>query len=91
VPHKWRVEFAPKADKQLEKLDATVRKKIVCFLRQLLDNYPSPRTTGTALTGPYERFWRYRVGEYRIVCELQDHKMVVWVVAVGHRREIYRA
>ena len=87
---KWRVEFSPKSDKQLQKLDLAVQKKMIDSLRRVLSDYPSPRATGSALTRPYKRFWRYRVGEYRVVCEIQDQKLIVWVVGIAHRRDVYR-
>lgn len=53
-----------------------------------LDN---PRSIGDALTGPdFGQYWRYRVGDYRIICEIQDKKVVVLVLRIGHRREVYR-
>ncbi len=86
----WSIELSPRALRMMRKLDPVIRRQVQGFLDQL-PSYSNPRVTGTALTGGYRRFWRYRVGDHRVICELFDHKMVVWVVGVGHRREVYRS
>lgn len=87
----WRVEFAKGAQKDLAKLDAGGRVRILRFLAERIARGDDPRSLGEALKGPVVgRYWKYRVGEYRIVCDLQDNLLLVLVVRVGHRREIYR-
>jgi len=72
----------------LAKQDAN---RIVSFLADRVVQDDNPRQTGAALQGSeLGSFWRYRVGDYRIICDIQDHKLVVLVVEIGHRREIYR-
>lgn len=86
---KWAVEFKKSALKDLKKFDKPIQKKIIHFLEKLISDYKTPRDIGAALQGEYAGLWRYRVGDYRLLCEIQDHKLVVLVLEAGHRREIY--
>lgn len=87
----WRIEFQRAAVKQLGKLTKSDANRIVSFLADRIAEDDNPRRTGAALEGSeLGNFWRYRVGDYRIICDIQDHKLVVLVVEIGHRREIYR-
>ena len=87
----WRVEFAKGAQKDLSRLDAPAQERILRFLAARIENRDDPRTLGEALRGPVVgRYWKYRVGDYRIVCDLHDALLLVLVVRVGHRREVYR-
>lgn len=86
----WRIELTATAVKQLGKLDKSEAKRITGFLRQRLAMLDDPRGTGKALTGPQLGvYWRYRVGDYRIICEIQDSGPCVLVIEVGNRRDIY--
>lgn len=87
----WQIELTASAVKQLGKLDKGEAKRITSFLRQRLAEQDDPRSTGRALTGPQlGEYWRYRVGDYRILCEIQDGKLLILVIEIGHRREVYR-
>jgi mRNA interferase RelE/StbE len=86
----WRVEFDRDAARDLRKLGAEAEKTILRYLRERIATAKDPRRFGHALTGDKKGFWRYRVGDYRIVAAIEDDRFVVLVVAVGHRREIYR-
>ncbi len=86
----WRIELTATAVKQLGKLDKSEAKHITGFLRQRLATLDDPRSTGKALTGPQlGAYWRYRVGDYRIICEIQDSRLCILVIEVGNRRDIY--
>jgi mRNA interferase RelE/StbE len=87
----WRIEFDQGALKDLKKLDRGVAARITSFLKTRVADSPDPRGIGSALKGsePGE-FWRYRVGDYRIICEIQDEQLVILAVSIGHRREVYR-
>ena len=85
----WQVEFEEAALKDLAKLDKQVARRIVAFLRERVSN--DPRCVGEALKGSkLGAFWKYRVGDYRIVASIEDDALRVLVVRVGNRREVYR-
>lgn len=87
----WRIELTATAARQIGKLDKSEAKRITTFLRQRLAPLDDPRSTGKALTGPQlGAYWRYRVGDYRIICEIQDDALCVLVIEVGNRRDVYR-
>jgi mRNA interferase RelE/StbE len=87
----WSVEFDAAAAKELRKLDPPVARRIVVFLRQRVAVLEDPRSIGEALRGDeLGQFWKYRLGDYRIVARLVDARLVVIVVRIGHRREVYR-
>jgi len=86
----WRIELSSSAEKSLSKLDRQTAKRIITFLRERVAAGEDPRASGKALSGPLAGRWRYRIGDYRIVCEIEDGRLVVLVLTVGHRRAIYR-
>ena len=87
----WRIELTATAVKQLAKLDKNEAKRITNFLRQRLAVLKDPRSTGKALTGPHlGAYWRYRVGDYRVICDIQDSALCILVIEIGNRREVYR-
>ena len=86
----WTVEYTDTAKGQLRKLDKQVARRIVDFMDERIAALEDPRSTGKALTGPLGAFWRYRVGDCRVICDIQDGALRVLVVQVGNRREIYR-
>lgn len=87
----WTIEYHQPVQKFVRKLPADHQKRLKTFLEQRLATHENPRKLGLALKGT-ERggLWRYRVGDYRIICELQDDRLVVLVIEIGHRREVYR-
>ncbi len=87
----WRVEFSPAADRELDKLDPQHAKRVLKFLFERVAALDDPRSIGEALKGSsLGAFWKYRVGDYRIVCAIEDDALRVLVVRVGNRREVYR-
>ena len=87
----WAVEFDPDAVKDLKKLDKQVQVRILEFLRKRLSALANPRELGEPLAGSkLGNYWKYRVGDWRIICDLQDQRIVVRVLRVGNRREVYR-
>jgi mRNA interferase RelE/StbE len=85
----WTFEFTPNAQKQLDDLDKTVSRRILKFLYERVGQLENPRQIGERLQGTLSKFWKYRVGDYRIICSMEDEKLVVVVVRIGHRREVY--
>ena len=87
----WNIEFAASAVKQLKKLDPSVARRITAFLRERVAPATDVRSLGEALKGAeLGEFWKYRVGDYRIIAQIIDQQVRVLVVRIGHRREIYR-
>ncbi len=87
----WKVELSAEADRQLSKLDASQAKRILKFLYERVARLDDPRSVGQALHGSrLGEFWKYRVGDYRLICKLEDNRLVVLVLRRGHRRQIYR-
>ena len=86
----WRIDLTDTAAKQLSKLGKVEAKRITAFLRERIAAVDNPRSTGKALTGAMGGLWRYRIGDYRVICEIQDAIVTVLVVKIGARREVYR-
>jgi len=87
----WTIDYTETARKQLRKLDQQTARRIVDFMDERIATQEAPRSTGKALTGPlFGSYWRYRVGDYRIICDIQDGALRVLVIEIGNRREVYR-
>lgn len=86
----YKIEFLEDALKTLRKMDSTNRKQILKYLSQVLSRVDDPRLLGKPLTGNYSGFWRYRTGHFRIICKIDDDELIVLVVKVAHRKEIYK-
>ena len=85
------IEFDPDAVKDLKKLDRPVQQRLVGFLKERVAPLNNPREIGEALAGAtLGNYWKYRVGDWRIICDIQDKRIVVRVLRVGNRKEIYR-
>ena len=85
----WTIEYDPRAVQDLKKLDRSVQREIVDYMETRIATADAPRRFGKPLRGSKFGLWRYRVRDYRIVCELQNQRLVVLVVAVGHRSTVY--
>ena len=85
----WCLEFSKRADKQLSKMDPGVRRVIVAWLLKHVDGCEDPRAHGKGLTANLSGKRRYRIGDYRVLCEIRDNDLVVLAIEVGHRREAY--
>ncbi len=86
----WTIEFEAAAKRELAKLDPPIARRILQFLRQRVAKLADPRSIGEALHGSeLGEFWKYRVGAYRLVCSIEDGRLVVLVLRIGHRREVY--
>ena len=87
----WTIEFAETATKQLRKLDRTVARRLLAFLRERVATTPDPRSIGAALKGDeLGQFWKYRVGDYRVIAEIRDSEIRIVVIRLGHRSDVYR-
>jgi mRNA interferase RelE/StbE len=87
----WKVEISEGAKKTLAKLDKQVAARILDFLQKRIASAEDPRSIGQALRGSaLGEFWKYRVGDWRLICSIQDECITVYVVRIGNRREVYR-
>ena len=86
----WGVEFDDRARRELRKLDKHDQHDILRFLRERISTGQNPRRFGKALGGDRWGLWRYRVGDYRIICRIEGHRLMVLVVHVGHRKNVYK-
>ena len=87
----WKVELSEAADRELDKLDRQIATRILKFLHGRVARLDDPRSIGEALKGSsLGNFWKYRVGDFRIICDIQDKKLLVLVLRVENRREVYR-
>ena len=87
---RWTIEYARSAEKELRSLDRPTRQRILDYLDQRIAALEDPRSIGKPLKGELCEYWRYRIGDYRVICEIRDETIVVLVLRVGHRKEIYR-
>lgn len=85
----WNVEIDDRAAKELRSLDGKVQKEILKYLRERISTEEDPRRFGKALGRELSGLWRYRVGNYRLICLIEDAVFVVLVVRIGHRKEVY--
>ena len=87
----WKVELDPAAERELDKLDPQAARRILAFLHGRVAVLDDPRSIGQALKGSrLGEFWKYRVGDYRIISSIQDNALCILVVRIGSRREVYR-
>lgn len=87
----WTIEFARSVEKDLKRIGPEGTRRILRFLRERISPLEDPRSIGEALHGPeLGRFWKYRVGRYRIIASIQDEEIVILIVRAGDRRNVYR-
>jgi mRNA interferase RelE/StbE len=86
----WTIEYSESATKSLQKLDRSIAKRVVNYMEQRIATLPDPRLSGKPLSGGMKGLWRYRVADYRIICRIEDRQVIILVVDVDHRREVYR-
>ena len=86
----WNVKISDVAERQLRKLDWPIQKRILDWIGDRIYGCKNPRHFGEPLKGDRAGFWRYRIGNYRLLCDIQDERVMVLVLTIGHRREIYK-
>jgi len=88
----WTIEFERAAERELDKLNPQIARRILSFLHDRIAPLDDPRSIGEALKGAkLGTFWKYRVGDYRIIANIEDHEIKILILTIGNRREIYRA
>lgn len=87
----WKIELDPAAERELDKLDPQIARRILTFLHRRVAVLDDPRSIGEALKGAkLGEFWKYRVGDYRIISSIEDGILRILVLKIGNRREVYR-
>ena len=86
----WKLEYSSKARKQLLKLDPAPRAIILSWMDKNISGCNDPRVNGKALTSDHSGEWRYRIGDYRVLCEIQDSKLIVLAFSIAHRNKVYK-
>lgn len=86
----WTIKYTDQAKGQLRKMDRQAARRIVDYMDERIALPDDPRSAGKALSGPLGAFWRYRVGDCRVICDIQDSRLTVLVIEVGNRRDVYR-
>ncbi|MCL2102846.1 MAG: type II toxin-antitoxin system RelE/ParE family toxin [Syntrophorhabdaceae bacterium] len=86
----WKVNFDPAAIKELRKLDPPIAKRILKYLYGHIAKLENPRSVGKALKGNLDNLWRYDIGAWRIIVSIEDDKLTILCVRIGHRREVYK-
>lgn len=84
----WQIEVAKSVERSMRKLDRETARRVVAKLHEI-SQLDDPRSMGKGLTGGLAGLWRYRVGDYRIICDIEDELLVVLVVEIRHRSEVY--
>lgn len=87
---RWTVEFDDRARRELRKLDASVQRTILSYLRERVAGTSDPRILGKPLRMSLAGLWRYRVGDYRLICRIEDFRLLVLILKIGHPRDIYK-
>ena len=85
----WKIEWTPDSRKQLRKLDRPIQKRILTFLNDRILDSKDPRRSGKALTGSLSAYWSYRIGDYRVLADIMDHELIILVLQLDHRRQVY--
>ncbi|ABS63236.1 addiction module toxin, RelE/StbE family [Parvibaculum lavamentivorans DS-1] len=86
----WTIDYTDDAINQLRKLDKQSARRIVEYMDERIAGAANPRSFGKPLSGPLGQFWRYRVGDFRIICDIEDEVLRVLVVRIGDRKDVYR-
>ena len=87
----WRIDIAPAVKKELDKIGQPAAGRIVKYLHERIAPLSDPRSLGDALKGPkFGEYWRYRLGEYRIIAKIEDDALLILVLSVGHRKHVYK-
>lgn len=86
----WTIEYTEIARNQLRKLDRSAARRILDYMENRIAPLEDVRSAGKELRGPLGEFWRYRVGDYRVICEIRDNALIVLVLRIGNRKDVYR-
>ncbi|MCC5905517.1 MAG: type II toxin-antitoxin system RelE/ParE family toxin [Balneolaceae bacterium] len=85
----WKVEFDNRARKELRKLDPETQKRLLTWISENLIGDDDARDKGSALKGRFRGLWRYRVGDYRVACQIKDEEVLILILRIAHRKDVY--
>lgn len=86
----WTIKLSQKTAKVIQKLDSETKQKIQHFINEILPNLDNPRQIGKALQGNLKGLWRYRVNNYRLIVQIKDNELIILIVEIGHRKDVYK-
>ncbi|WP_449451766.1 type II toxin-antitoxin system RelE family toxin [Streptococcus suis] len=86
----YRIEYSKKTQKQIKKLDKQIQRLLFAWIDKYLEGTDNPCANGKGLTGNHTKEWRYRIGDYRLICDIQDDKIDILAFEFGHRKEVYK-
>lgn len=86
----WRIELAESAERELARFDKQIARRITRYLRERIAPLEDPRSIGEPLKGSLNDYWKYRLGDYRIIADIEDDVLRILVVRIGYRKEVYR-
>jgi mRNA interferase RelE/StbE len=86
----WQIEFDSEAESDLRNIDREIQRRILRYLRERIATAKDPRRFGVPLRRELAGLWKYRLGDYRIICRIEDKKVIVYVIRIGHRKDIYQ-
>ena len=86
----WQIEFDSEAENDLRKIDPEIQRRILRYLREKIATEKDPRRFGAPLRRELSGLWKYRLGDYRLICRIEDKKVIVYVIRIGHRKDIYK-
>jgi mRNA interferase RelE/StbE len=88
---RWKIEVDPAAERELDRLDPQSARSILKYLHERVAPLEDPRSIGKPLKGPqFGEFWRYRVGDYRVIVRIEDYVLLILVLRIGHRKNVYK-
>ncbi|MCU0237745.1 MAG: type II toxin-antitoxin system RelE/ParE family toxin [Acidobacteria bacterium] len=87
----WQIEFDAQVEHDLKKIDREAQRRIMRYLRERIATGKDPRRFGAPLRRELSGLWKYRLGDYRLICRIEDKRVVVYVIRIGHRKDIYKA
>ena len=86
----WHIEFSEKANKSIRKISTKNQERIFSFIESRLTIHPNPRFIGDQLKGTLNAYWRFRVGDYRIITSIEDKRYVIFIEVIAHRKHVYK-
>ena len=86
----WQIEFDSEAENDLKKIDRGMQRRILRYLRERIATEKDPRRFGAPLRRELSGLWKYRLGDYRIICRIEEKRIVVYVIRIGHRKDVYK-